>query len=290
MTTVAVIGLGRMGGAMAARLVDTGQKVVVWNRTPQRSQALAEHGAEVAESPGAAARDADLVLVCVADPDAQRDVLFGDGGVLAGGAVKGVLVSTSTVAPADVVELARHTPAVLDVGLLGNHQHAREGKLRLYVGGQESTVDQIRPLLEPLAQQVLHAGPLGSGMQLKLLMNLLMGVQVQAMAEAVALGVSGGLDRRTVLDAITVSGFATPVMGFKAKRLGSGNFADPDFRLRLMAKDLGLAVAQGRQDGLRLPLTAAAQQTHAAGVERGYGDEDCAAVARMVGIGHGGAE
>lgn len=105
---------------------------------------------------------------------------------------------------------------------------------------------------------------------------------------ASALGERSGLDRRVVLDAITTSGFCTPVMGFKAKRLAEEHFANADFRLRLMAKDLGLAIAESRAAGLSLPLTEAAGHTHAAGVELGYGDDDCASVARVINRSPGG--
>ncbi|WP_381559834.1 NAD(P)-dependent oxidoreductase [Streptomyces eurythermus] len=277
----AMIGLGLMGAGMATRLAAAGHTVTGWNRTAERAAPLAEAGVRLQATPGAAARGADVVIVSLADAAAQHGALFGAGGVLSEGPVPGVLVCTSTVAPAEAEALAAATDAVLDVGLLGNHQHARDGQLRLYVGGDAAALDRARPALEPLAQQLQLVGPLGSGMRLKLLMNLLMGIEVQAMAEAAALGARLGLDRQAVLQAITVSGFASPVMRFKSRRLGADSYTDPDFRLRLMAKDLGLAMAES--DGLSLPLTAAAHEAHQRAVELGLGDQDCAAISRAVG-------
>lgn len=289
-TPVAVIGLGRMGSGMAQRLLRQGLPVAVWNRSPQPVEALAAQGATPADTPAAAAKDSELVLVSLADAGATRQVLYGAGGILEAGPLPGVLVSTSTLAPDEMAALAERTPAVLDVGLLGNHHHAAEGRLRLYVGGRAELLNRVRPVLELLAQQVRHVGELGSGMRLKLLMNLLMGVQVQVMAEAVALGAGMGLDRNLVLDAITNSGFASPVMGFKARRLAGGDYSNPDFRLRLMAKDLGLVLAAAGQARLELPLARAAGRSHETALALGFGDQDCAAIARTVARQTGGAE
>jgi 3-hydroxyisobutyrate dehydrogenase-like beta-hydroxyacid dehydrogenase len=202
--------------------------------------------------------------------------------VLADGPIGGVLASASTVSPDLLRVLRERTGSVLDLGLLGNGEHARKGELRVYVGGADDDLKRAGGILDLIAKQVVHVGGPGDGMRLKLLMNTLMGVQVQAMAEALALGESSGLDRRVVLDAITVSGFATPVMGFKARRLAAGRYDQPDFRLRLMAKDLGLAVAEAGRNGLSLPLVGTARSTHDESVRRGDGDLDCAAIARTI--------
>lgn len=277
-----VIGLGEMGAGMAQRLLRRGVRVSVWNHSPDQAAELVTLGAAAAASPAAAAHRAELVLVCPVDSTATREVLLGPGGVLTDGPLPGVLVSTSTVAPEDMTALAAGTPSMLDACLLGSHRHASAGQLRLYVGGRAEVLARVRPMLNLLAQDVVHVGDLGAGMRLKLLMNLIMGVQVQVMAEAVALGASVGLDRQLVLDAISSSGLASPMTGFKARRLASGDYAAPDFRLRLLAKDLNLAVAAARQVGVKLPLAEAAQHTHDTALALGYGDEDCAAIARLV--------
>ncbi|WP_052852534.1 NAD(P)-dependent oxidoreductase [Streptomyces avicenniae] len=281
-STVAVLGLGVMGGGIARRLLDQGLPLTVWNRSPGRAAELADLGATVAPTPAEAARDADLVLVSLADGAATQEVLLGQDGVLADGPVAGVLASASTISPDVLRVLRERTPAVLDLGLLGNGTHARTGELRVYVGGTDKDLARARDVLDLVAKQVVHVGGPGDGMRLKLLMNTLMGIQVQAMAEAAALGESAGLDRRAVLDAITDSGFATPVMGFKARRLAADRYDRPDFRLRLMAKDLALATAEAERTGLELPLVRTALATHDEAVRRGDGDLDCAAVARAV--------
>ncbi|MGW7365739.1 NAD(P)-dependent oxidoreductase [Streptomyces sp. NPDC054841] len=279
---VAVLGLGRMGTGLATRLLGQGIQVRVWNRTSERTEPLARAGAVAAAHPADAVEGTSAAICTVADGEALGTVLRGPDGVLARGAYPGALICASTVAPEEVVSIAGSVPSVLDVGMLGNREHARDGELRLFVGGEERVFSAGRPLLEMLGKEVVHLGALGSGMRMKLLLNLLMGIEVQALAEATELAAATGLDRQLVLRTIAGSGFASPVMAFKSRRLASGRFDEPDFRLRLMAKDLMLATKQAAAAGLRLPLAAAAAETHVRATEQGLGDEDCAAVTRAL--------
>jgi 3-hydroxyisobutyrate dehydrogenase len=276
--SVAVLGLGTMGTGLATRLLDQGIQVRVWNRTAERTGPLAEAGAFAAAHPADAVKGTSAAICTVADGVALTSVLHGPDGILTGGPYPGSLVCASTVAPEEVVRLAGNTHSVLDVGMLGNREHASSGQLRLFVGGEERVFTAGRPLLELLGKEVVHLGELGSGMRMKLLLNLLMGIEVQALAEAVELAAATGLDRELVLRTIAGSGFASPVMAFKSKRLAAGRFDKPDFRLRLMAKDLLLAADQAAAAGLRLPLVTAAAETHVRATEQGHGDEDCVAV------------
>lgn len=277
--TIAVIGLGSMGRGMAQRLGDAGASLRLYNRTRRRGEELLSLlDVTVAGSPREAANGADVVLVSVADDAALRAVLTGSDGVLA--ARPALVLNTSTVAPATVRELAEDV-AMLDVGVLGNADHARTGALRCYVGGPKTLVRAAEPVLDALGRQVLHVGELGSGMALKLVMNMVMGVEMQVLAEAVALGEAAGLDRQTVLAAISGSGFAAPVMRHKAGRMTARSYAGPDFRLRLMAKDLALAVDQARPAGVDLPMVEAAARCHDAAVQAGLGEADCAAIAQF---------
>jgi 3-hydroxyisobutyrate dehydrogenase len=263
--TVGVIGLGTMGAAMAHRLLACGATVRAWTRDPARLAAFADQAVPTPES---TVDGAGLVLVSVADDAALREVL---AGVLPAAPL---VVNASTVAPETVRDLAGRGP-LLDAGVLGNATHARDGLLRWYVGGGKDLLDTARPVLEALGRQVLHVGDVGSGMVLKLAMNQLMGLEMQALAEVVLGAEAGGLDRQLVLDAVADSGFAAPVMRFKARRMAAGTYQRPDFRLVLMAKDLALAVG-GHAD--RLPMSAAASRTHDDAVRAGLGEADCAAI------------
>ncbi|MFG1847543.1 NAD(P)-dependent oxidoreductase [Micromonospora carbonacea] len=281
--TLAVVGLGTMGGGMAERIAETGAVLRVHNRTAGRARA----GLTVAATPEEAARGADVVLVSVADDAALRAVLTGPQGVFA--ARPNLVVNATTVAPEAVRKLADRGP-LIDAGVVGNGHHARSGLLRWYVGGPDPLVRRAEPVLRALGRQVLHVGALGSGMSLKLIMNMIMGVEMQALAEAIGLGEAAGLDRRTVLDAVTGSGFAAPVMRFKAERMTRRSYESPDFRLRLMAKDLTLAVGEAERHGVVLPMAGAAAGSHEEAVRRGHGDDDCAAVAEIFAAGPVGAE
>jgi 3-hydroxyisobutyrate dehydrogenase-like beta-hydroxyacid dehydrogenase len=278
--TVAVVGLGTMGAAMAERLVECGAAVRAYTRSAARTREFVgrfggDRPVRGAATPAQASSGADLVLVSVADDAALRDVLDGPHGVFAAADPPRVVLNASTVAPETVRELAGRGP-LLDAGALGNGRHARGGRLRWYVGGSGELLAAARPVLDALGHQVLHVGGTGDGMVLKLAMNQLMGLEMQALAEVVLAAEAGGLDRRLVLDAVAESGFAAPVMRFKAARMAAGSYRPADFRLVLMAKDLALAVAAG--GGARLPLTETAERTHAGAVAAGLGEADCAAV------------
>ncbi|CAL9648730.1 NAD(P)-dependent oxidoreductase [Streptomyces sp. enrichment culture] len=279
---VAVLGLGAMGAGLAHRLLDQGIPVRVWNRTPDRTAPLARAGAHVAAHPAEAVAGTSAAICVVADSQALGTVLRGPDGVLAHGPYPGTLLCASTVAPEEIVQIAGDLPAALDVGMLGNRDHARDGELRLFVGGTPEAFAAAGPLLRALGKEVVHLGALGSGMRMKLLLNLLMGIEVQALAEATELAESCGLDRQLVLKTVAGSGFASPVMAFKSRRLAAGRFDEPDFRLRLMAKDLMLATKQAAAAGLSLPLATAAAETHVRATEQGLGDQDCAAITRAL--------
>ena len=243
---------------------------------------LAAYGASTAPTPAAAARSADVVLVTVEDWSATRAVLLGPDGALTAGPLTGVLIATSTAAPEDLAVLAERTTAILDVGVLGGHRHAAAGRLQLYVGGRADVVARVQPWLNLLGRPVQHVGDLGGGVRLKLIMNFLVGVHVQVLAEAVALADGVDLDRRLLLDVITRNGLHHPLLGLTALRLSAEDYSAADFRLRLMAKELNLAVATARQAGVELPLAEAAQRAHDTALTLGLGDEDCAAIARAM--------
>jgi 3-hydroxyisobutyrate dehydrogenase len=270
-TAVAVLGLGVMGWPIARRLAATGHRVTAWNRTPGRVDVTGTGITEAAD-PGAAVEGAEFVLTVLADDDALTAVIGSIAGRLAAGQT---VVNLGTVSSATVRALA-DSVSVVDAGMLGNAVHAGEGNLRCYVGGTPEQVEHVRPLLSDIAKEVVHVGALGAGMDLKLVLNLLMGLEMQALAEVTALGESLGLDRGLVLETVSGSGFSAPVMGFKSRRMAAGRYGRPDFRLALMAKDLRLAVRAA--SGTALPMSLAAQEAHAAAVTAGWGDLDCAAI------------
>lgn len=285
--TVAVLGTGVMGHPIAQRLADTGHAVRVWNRTAGRSDSLT--AVTQCGSPIEAISGADFILTVLADDAALTEVLLGSDGLLGRLTTKQLVLNFGTVGPDAIVALAAAIQptgaAILDVGMLGNGAHAGEGQLRLYVGGPTAEFDRAGVLLQALAKEIRHMGAHGSGMAIKLVLNVVMGLEMQALAEATALAVGLGLDRSGALEVIAGSGFSSPVMTFKAKRMAAHRYARADFRLGLMAKDLRLAVTAAQAAHTDLPMIEAAALTHQEAQGAGWSDQDCAAIAdALVGV------
>jgi 3-hydroxyisobutyrate dehydrogenase len=277
-----VIGLGVMGAAMAERLLGQGLRLTVWNRTRSKCDALVSGGAVAAGSPAEVAARTETVLVSLADQDAVEHALFGPEGVVHGLRSGGVIVDTSTVSPEfarTVAERAAHTGhRALDARILGNVGHARTGELRVMVGGDPEVYRQVEPLLAMLGKEVTHLGESGCAASMKLVLNMLMGVEMQALAEAVVLGERSGLARDVVLKTIAASGFSSPVMRFKCGVMGRRAFTPPDFKLALMRKDMTLAAAEAARLDVPRATIEAARDAFSAAERDGLGDLDCAAV------------
>src|SRR5262245_32795234 len=189
MTSVAVLGLGTMGGGMARRLVATGFRVAVWNRTPEKAEPFAVLGARVAESPEDAAATADVIISMVADDAASLEVWCGAHGALSRIRKSALLIDSSTISPPWAIELAGRAKAhgcdFLDAPVTGSKVQAASGDLLFVVGGEAPAVERARPLFAAMGSRgVVHAGPAGSGARLKLINNFVCGVQAAALAEA----------------------------------------------------------------------------------------------------------
>ena len=279
---VGIIGLGSMGAGMASRLLESGYRVVAWNRTAAKREALASKGAVPAPTPAAVAGQCETVLVSVADQDAVTEVLFGKDGAAGSLRPGSVLIETSTVSPEFAAGLAARLGAAghlsVEARLLGNAKHAASGELRVMAGGPKETFEQVQPLLAVLGKEVTHVGDTGSAATMKLVLNMLMGIEMQALAEAILLGERAGLPRQAVIQAIAASGFSSPVMRFKCGVMGRGAFTPADFRLALMHKDMGLVRAEAERLGVSLASASASHEVLAGAVEQGMGELDCAAV------------
>jgi 3-hydroxyisobutyrate dehydrogenase len=278
-------GLGAMGSGMATRLIQQGYELTVYNRTAERCEPLAALGARVASDPVELADGVDAVFVSLADAGAVLNVLFGpdgDGGTASRLAPGTIVADLSTVPPDFARTLAERLTTQglrpLDTCVLGNAQHARDGELRFMVGGPAEDLAAIRPVLDAMGKEVTHLGDNGMGATMKLVLNLIMGVQMQAMAEAVVFGERAGLPRETVLRLIAASGFSSPVMKFKAGVMQRRAFGRADFRLSLMRKDMTLVLAACQQLAVPMPVCEATYTALTAAMHQGLGELDCAAV------------
>jgi 3-hydroxyisobutyrate dehydrogenase len=292
MQRIGFLGLGSMGSGMAGRLAGAGFEVSVYNRSAARATPLAERGIRVADSPALAARDADVLLLSVATQDAVDELLSGPGGALAAARPGTLVADTSTVSPdaarATAARIAAAGHRALDACVVGNAQHARDGELRFMIGGDEADVAALRPVLDVLGKDVVHVGDHGMGATAKVTMNLLMGVQLQALAESVVFGERAGLSRQQLIGMILASGYCSPMMRFKGGVMARRAFDQPDFRLSLMRKDLLLALTDAQRMAVPMPATSAAYEVLTSAVNSGLGDLDCAAVLaeveRMAGV------
>lgn len=278
MTTIAFCGLGRMGVPMAARLLDAGHDVAVWNRTAERAGPLVERGARHAASPAAAAAGADVAITMLADPPAVEEVVLGpDGlsGVLSPGAT---LLEMSTVGPGAVRQMAARLPDgvdLLDAPVLGSVPQATEGALKIFVGGDESVFERCRPVLEAMGTP-RHLGALGTGAAMKLVTNSTLGALMCGLAEALALADALGLEEAAVLDILAESPIGVTVKS-KRKLVESGAYA-PNFTLALAAKDLGLVTSAAEQAGIELRVAPAARAWLEQAEAAGLGELDYSAV------------
>lgn len=275
---LAFCGLGQMGEPMAARLLEAGHELVVWNRTPERGQALAERGARQVASPAEAAASADAVITMLATPRAVEEVVAGGDGVAGGIREESAFIEMSTVGPDLVRTWAERFPdgvEVIDAPVLGSVKAATEGSLQVFVGGTETAFERWRPVLEELGS-VIHLGPLGSGAAMKLVANAVLGTLMTGLGEALALADGLGLDQSQVLDVLSQSPIG-PTAKSKRDNVESGSYP-PNFKLALAVKDLRLVTEAARRAGVELRLAHDAQAWLEAADDAGLGTLDYSAV------------
>ena len=280
MAKIAFLGLGQMGAPMAARLLEAGHDLTVWNRTRAKAEPLLDQGAAAAVSPADAVAGAEAVVTMLANPQALEQVLFADDGVVGALSTGQWLIEMSTVGPDTIRSVRRRLPAqvtLVDAPVRGSVPQATAGRLAIYVGATQATFEHVEPLLAPLGTPH-HVGGPGAGAAAKLVANLVLGVAITALGEALALGDSLGLDRATVLDVLADTPIGATV---KAKRpnIESGDYP-PSFKVRHALKDLRLATETAH--GKNLQVTAAAQDWLEHAAADGAADLDISAVVATI--------
>jgi 3-hydroxyisobutyrate dehydrogenase-like beta-hydroxyacid dehydrogenase len=259
--TVAVLGAGRMGAAMAERLASQGVTVVVYNRSPERATALAGRiGATVAPSPAEAASTADVIISMVADDDAVRALFDGPDGVAAGIRAASVAVDCSTVLPEAIRSVAGAVRArgagILDAPVSGSVTSTLAGELTIMVGGEAADLEHARPVLDHLARRVFHLGPLGTGAAMKLAVNTLIYGLNGAVAEGLLLAERNGIERALAYDVLAASAAGAPYVGYKRNAFVSPESTPVAFSLGLADKDLRLIDILAEASGTAMPQAA----------------------------------
>jgi 2-hydroxy-3-oxopropionate reductase len=265
--SVGIIGMGLMGRPMAANLLKAGHEVTVWNRMASRGDELVSQGAKRGGTPREVAATCDITLTIVSDPPAVESVLWGEAGVFAGLRSGCALIESSTVTP-NLEKRAAATAASLGAEFLeapvtGGTWGAEKGELVFMVGGEESTLKRLEPVLGVMGKRWFHLGPVGAGQTVKLAMNLLLNLEVEALAEALALVTRAGVPGEKLVEVMQSSMGRSGVLDIKAVNMLKGEYK-PSFPLRLMHKDVGLALDLGNQLGVPLPAAAAAREVMSA--------------------------
>ena len=283
-TRLGFIGLGYMGSRIARRLVAAGFPMVVYNRDRTKAVEFADFGAEVAQHPGELAREVDVVLSCLADGPAVEAVDLGTGNVLRSARPGTRIIELSTISPNTSRHLHRSARkfdlSAVDVAVSGSTPTAEAGALTLFGGGERKVFESAEPIFAAIAKQWFYMGPSGSGMAMKLVVNTLLGVGIQAIAEAVALGARLELPRDLLLDTLAKTAVIAPAHTGKLATAKKHDYA-PQFPLRLMRKDFGLVLNAAEQLGLSMPATEAAAIINAEEAAAGSEEDFSAVIRRM---------
>ncbi len=275
--TIGFIGLGHMGSLMVERLMEHGYTLSVYDRTKEKTQEVAQKGATTVDTPRDLGKSADVIISMVTDNAALDAVMYGDDGVLAGVQPQHtILVDMSTVSPETSRHLFQaakeHGIAMLDAAVSGSTPQVQEGSLVYFVGGDEATYQQCKLILEALSKNTFYMGESGKGTTMKMVVNTMLGLELQALAEAIALGEKAGLDRKQLLDVLGQTTVIAPA--HKAKLANAEHKEYPvNFALATMRKDFSLIMRLAAELSVAMPATAAAEQMYAAALAQGH-DED----------------
>jgi 3-hydroxyisobutyrate dehydrogenase len=278
---VAILGLGTMGGGMASNLLKAGFSLAVYNRTAAKAQTLVSAGASLASTPAEAAKGASVVISMLADDAASHNVWLGKDGALEAVDQGAIMVESSTVSPTWIAELAglaaQHGAELLDAPVTGSRMQAEAGQLSFLVGGSETALKAVMPVLQAMSKEIVHLGPVGSGAKIKLINNFLCGVQIASLAEGLAWIERSGLDREKALSILKAGAPGSPLLGAISARMVSQNYA-VNFLLKLMAKDLLYAQTEAAHCNVDLTTAEVARSLFESAVAKGFGEADMSSV------------
>ena len=285
MQRVGFIGIGLMGSQMSRKILEAGYSLTVWNRKKEKADPLISAGAEWVDSPKAVAQASDVVITMVTDSAASEEVICGKNGVLEGAHPGMVLIDMGSIAPEMSRSIAERARAkgipMLDAPVTGNPKVASEGKLGIMVGGPKETFDACLPILEKMGIKIIHVGENGKGTTLKLINNLIMGVAIEAVAEALVLAAKAGVDPQKVMEITSVGGARTGAMETRGGRMIKHDFS-PHFSVNNLHKDLSSALKLGEEVGVSLPAASISREMLRAAKSQGKGDMDSCVVVTVI--------
>ena len=279
--SIGFIGLGIMGQPMALNLIRNGFKVSAWNRTRSKAEPVEKAGARIASTPAEAVRDADVVMMIVSDSAAVQEVVAGKGGILEALRPGMIVVDCSTISPEVsrklAAQVASRGASWLDAPVTGSKHGAEKGDLTFMIGGDQEALERVMPILKALGKKHIYCGAQSLGLAAKLVQNAIQSTMVEIFSEGFVMAVKAGVKPQTMMEIIQSSLARSALIDFKAPFVFRGDFT-PYFPLKLMHKDLGLAMEAAYGLNVPMPIAAAVKEVYGAVKAKGKGDLDYAAV------------
>ena len=282
---IAYLGLGVMGRGMVTNLLNAGHSLTVWNRSEDPAAAAVAQGATRAATPAEAVQGADLILYCLSNDEAVQAVVFGDHGILAGVRAGTIAIDMSTVHPslshAEADAYSAKGVRFLDAPVFGSKGEAAAGGLWILVGGDRATFDEVKDVLEVLSETTHYMGGTGKGTAMKLVGNLVVAAQIEALGEAMVLATRAGLDANDVLGVLHVTDFRSPIFDGVGASLLRRDFGTA-FALKHMLKDANLIARFAQDLNVPIPAAAATREVIKMAVNQGWGEENASAMIKAV--------
>ena len=287
MERIGFVGLGIMGSRMAANLRRAGYELTVFNRTRERAEAwAAEHGGTVAATPAEVGAASDVVITMVVDGTQVQEVLLGEQGVAEGAAEGSLCVDMSTIAPGDsrriAAALAGRGIAFVDAPVTGSSPKAQDGTLTIMAGGSKADFDRAQPLFDAMGELILHVGAqVGQGEMVKLINNAVAAANAHTLAQALVVARGTGVDLDALAKVMSAGSGGSAMLALKAGPMREHDYSTL-FKLEHMLKDVRLCLEEGQAAGVPFPAAAAVREALTAGMGRGLGDDDFAAIVETV--------
>ena len=282
---ISYVGLGTMGSGMVANLLKAGYELTVWNRSVEKNKPFARKGARVADTPANAVRDVDLVMYSLSDDQAVEEVVFGANGILSGINAGQIAMDMSTVLPATSLReqeaYSKRGADFLDAPVFGSKKEAADAKLWIMAAGKRDAFEKVKPVLQHLGQTIHYFGKNGNAAAMKLVGNLIVALEMEALAEGLVLAQKAGLDLSTVMEVVKVADFRSPLLVGNGQNILKRDFST-SFALKLMLKDADLIEKFAGSLQSPIPALRVVQKNLESAVALGFGKENASAVIKAL--------
>ena len=282
---ISYLGLGTMGSGMVSNLLKAGYELTVWNRSVERNKPFARKGARVADTPANAVRDVDLVMYSLSNDQAVEDVVFGANGILSGINAGQIVMDMSTVLRATSLHeqeaYSKRGADFLDAPVFGSKKEAADAKLWIMAAGKRDAFEKVKPVLQHLGQTIHYFGKNGNAAAMKLVGNLIVALEMEALAEGLVLAQKAGLDLSTVMEVVKVADFRSPLLVSNGQNILKRDFST-SFALKLMLKDAGLIEKFAESLQSPIPALRVVQKNLESAVALGFGKENASAVIKAL--------